>query len=174
MQPSATFSQEENTFLPNQPEDGYPRHIVAVMGLVTDARDRLLLVKGDRRGWEPPGGQVELGEDLTVALKREVREESGCGIEVGRLVGVYSNLGRPEKGVPEQINFAFSCRWTDGEPRAGDECTGAGWFSVDEALELVEAPQQYGKLGDALAASPGVTYRLYRTYPYEVLYERRC
>ena len=147
---------------------------MAVTGLVTDARDRLLLVKGDRRGWEPPGGQVELGEGLTVALKCEVREESGCEIDVGRLVGVYSNLGRPAKGVPEQINFAFSCRWIEGEPRAGDECVGAGWYSVAEALELVVAPQQSGKLRDALAASPGVTYRSYRTYPYEVLCERRC
>jgi hypothetical protein len=76
--------------------------------------------------------------------------------------------------VPEQITFAFSCRWKDGEPRAGDECSGAGWFSVDEALELVEAPQQAGKLEDALAASPGVIYRSYKTLPYEVLYERRC
>jgi 8-oxo-dGTP diphosphatase len=145
------------------------------MGVVTDARDRLLLVIGDRRGWEPPGGQVEYGEDLTVALKcekREVREESGCEIEVGRLAGVYSNLGRPEKGVPEQINFAYSRRWTGGEPRSGDEC--AGWFSVDEALELVEAPQQSGKLVDELATSPGVIFRSYRTYPYEVLHERRC
>jgi ADP-ribose pyrophosphatase YjhB (NUDIX family) len=70
-----------------------------VLGLVTDTRERFLLVKGDRRGWEPPGGQVELGEDLAVALKREVREESGCEIEVGRLVGVYSNLGGPERGA---------------------------------------------------------------------------
>jgi 8-oxo-dGTP diphosphatase len=160
--------------LPNQSEDGYPRHIVAVMGVVTDARGRLLLVRGDQRGWEPPGGQVEFGEDLADALKREVREESRCEIEVGRLVGVYSNLGRPEQGVPEQINFAFACQWTDGEPHAGDECVDAGWFSVDEALELVEAPQQAGKLRDALAVSSGVTYRSYRTYPYEILHERMC
>lgn len=160
--------------LTNQPEDGYPRHIVAVTGIVTKAEHYVLLVKGDRRGWEPPGGQVELGEDLIVALKREVHEESGCEIEVGRLVGVYSNLGRPENGVPGQINFAFSCRWTAGEPRAGDECVGADWFSVDEALELVEAPQQSGKLRDALAASSGVIYRSYRSYPYEVLNEGRC
>ena len=160
--------------MPSQSEDVFPRHVVAVMGIVTNSEGRVLLVKGDKRGWEPPGGNVELGEDLTVALKREVREESGCEIEVGRLVGVYSNLGRPEKGVPEQINFSFYCRWTDGEPRAGDECTGAGWFSVDEALELVEAPQQSGKLKDALAASQDVTYRSYRTYPYQVLHEGRC
>jgi 8-oxo-dGTP diphosphatase len=144
------------------------------MGVVTDARGRLLLVRGDRRGWEPPGGQVELGEDLAVALKREVREESGCEIEVGRLVGVYSNLGRPEEGVAEQINFAFSCAWVGGEPRAGDECLDAGWFSEDEALRLVQAPQQVGKLRDALAPGPGVAYRSYRTYPYEVVCETEC
>lgn len=109
-----------------------------------------------------------------MALKREVGEESGCGIEVGRLVGVYSNLGRPEEGVAEQINFAFSCPWVKGEPRAGDECVDAGWFSAEEALRLVQAPQQAGKLRDALAPGPGVVYRSYRTYPYEVLHERRC
>jgi 8-oxo-dGTP pyrophosphatase MutT (NUDIX family) len=41
------------------------------------------LVKCDRRSWEPSGGQVELGDDLFAALKREVREEAGCEVEVG-------------------------------------------------------------------------------------------
>ena len=155
-------------------EDGHPRHIVAVMGVVTDARGRLLLVRGERRGWESPGGQVELGEDLPAALRREVREESGCEVEVGRLVGVYSNLGRPESGVAEQLNFAFSCAWLSGEPGAGDECLDSGWFSATEALRLVEAPQQAGKLRDALAAAPRVIYRSYRTCPYEILHETKC
>jgi 8-oxo-dGTP diphosphatase len=151
----------------------YPRHIVAVMGIVTDARGRLLLVRGDRRGWEPPGGQVELGEDLVTALRREILEESGCEIEVGRLVGVYSDLGRPEE-IAEQLNFAFCCAWTGGEPFAGDECTDADWFPKDEALRLVVAPQQVGKLRDALSGKPGVVYRSFRTYPYKVLHETRC
>jgi 8-oxo-dGTP diphosphatase len=52
---------------------------------------------------------VELGEDLVEALKREIREESGVEVEAARLVGVYSNLGRPERGLAVQVNFAFSC-----------------------------------------------------------------
>jgi broad specificity phosphatase PhoE len=80
----------------------HPQHVVAVTAVVFDAAGRVLLVKGDRRGWEPPGGQVELGEDLFTALKREVREECGCEVEVGRLLSVNSNLGRPERGVPDR------------------------------------------------------------------------
>jgi 8-oxo-dGTP diphosphatase len=65
-------------------------------------------VKGARRGWEPPDGQVELGEDLVTALKREVLEESGCEVAVGGLLSVNSNLGKPEKGVAEMVVLTFS------------------------------------------------------------------
>ena len=149
-------------------QDTHPRHIVAVSGIVTDSRGRILLVKGDRRGWEPPGGQVELGEDLVEALKREILEESGVEVEAVRLVGVYSNLGRPERGLAEQVNFAFRCVAVGGDPCAGDECMEAGWFEPVEARRMVTAPQQSAKLEDALADMTEVRYRAYRTYPYEV------
>ena len=80
--------------------DRHPRHVVAVTGIVTDGGGRVLLVKGERRGWEPPGGQVELGEDLFAALRREVREEAGVEVEVGGLSSVNSNLGRPGGECP--------------------------------------------------------------------------
>jgi 8-oxo-dGTP diphosphatase len=151
--------------------DRHPHHVVAVTGIVTDSGDRVLLVKGDRRGWEPPGGQVKLGEDLFMALKREVREESGCEVEVGGLFSVNSNLGRPERGVPEMVVLSFSCRWVSGEPCAGDECVDAGWFALEEALELVRAPQQRAKLLDAIRPEQSPRYRAYRTRPYEALLE---
>jgi ADP-ribose pyrophosphatase YjhB (NUDIX family) len=141
---------------------------VAVSGIVTDSRGRILLVKGNRRGWEPPGGQVELGEDLVEALKREIREESSVEVEAVKLVGVYSNLGGPERALAEQVNFAFGCVWVGGEPCAGEECTEAGFFEADEARQMVKAPQQRAKLEDAVAGTPEVYYRAYRTYPYEV------
>jgi 8-oxo-dGTP diphosphatase len=149
--------------------DHYPRHVVAVTAIVFDSAGRVLLVEGDHRGWEPPGGQVELGEDLFTALKREVREESGCEVEVGGLLSVNSNLGRPERGVPEMVVLAFSCQWVGGVPRAGDECVDAGWFALEEALELVLAPQQRAKLLDATRLGRSPRYRAYRTRPYKAL-----
>ena len=159
-----------------------PRHIVAVMGLVTAADGRILLVRGARRGWEPPGGQVERGEDLFTALRREIAEESGCEVEGGRLIGGYSNTG--PLGI---VMFTFLCDHRGGEPRAGHECLEAGWFTPDEARGLVTHPAQAAKLRDALDAgdAPGVRYRVYQTTPrevagglryadYEAIMTRRC
>jgi 8-oxo-dGTP diphosphatase len=149
----------------------HPRHVVAVTAVVFDAAGRVLLVEDNRRGWEPPGGQVELGEDLLTALEREVREEAGMEIEVGNLLSVNSNLGRPEEDVPEMVVLAFSCRHLSGEPRAGEECSDAGWFAPEKALVLVEASQQRDKLRDALSPERSLGYRAYRTRPYEALLE---
>ncbi len=159
----------------SMPKDD-PRHIVGVMGVVRNEQGEILLVRTPRRGWEPPGGQVELGEDLPSALRREVSEESGCDVEVGRLAGVYSNVGT------SIVMFTFLCSWRDGEPCASDECLEAGWFTPEEAARLVTHPAQQAKLRDALSSDTGVTYRAYRFHRqqgdayagYEVLVENEC
>lgn len=63
----------------------YPVHIVSVGGLIENDEGKILMLKSPDRGWEIPGGQVEEGESLTDALKREVKEETGIDIEVGSL-----------------------------------------------------------------------------------------
>jgi ADP-ribose pyrophosphatase YjhB (NUDIX family) len=131
-----------------------PTHIVCVTGAVRDPAGRILLVRNDR-GWEMPGGQVEVGEAPREALRREVKEEAGCDIEVGRLFGVYSNV---TLGL---LILAFECSFVGGRVRAGMECTDAGWYEADEAAKLAGAGPAADRIRDSVAASSAVIFRSY-------------
>lgn len=50
--------------------------------------------RSDNGHWGLPGGHVEPGESVADAALREVFEETGWRIELGRLVGVYSDPAR--------------------------------------------------------------------------------
>lgn len=146
----------------------HPRHVVAVTGFVRDAAGRVLLVRVADRGWEMPGGQVEAGETLTAALAREVEEESGCRVDVGHLLGVYSKLTDPS-----MVLHLFVCAYVDGEARAREEAVPeVGWFSVEDAVSRVTHPPGAQRLADALAFSGEIVYRAYRLRPYEPLLAR--
>src|SRR5690625_4889710 len=71
-----------------------------VTGLLVEDGQVLLLdqdTDGPRR-WSLPGGRLEEGETLGRALVREIREETGIDVEVGRLLYVCDHIV-PEKGV---------------------------------------------------------------------------
>ena len=143
----------------------YPTHIVAVMGIVRNSKGQILLVQSPRRGWEPPGGQVENGEDILKALEREILEESGIEAKAGKLLAVYSNV----TSQPTKLMMTFEASSVGGRLRTSAESVDVGWFSPEEAVEKVEHPAQKHKLQDALMNSEGVIYRVYGTNPYKLL-----
>ena len=71
---------------------------VRVTGILIED-EQILVVKqklSASRNWSLPGGRLERGETLEQALKREIKEETGFIVEIGRLlyicdVGTSSN-----------------------------------------------------------------------------------
>ncbi|MFC0672733.1 NUDIX domain-containing protein [Brachybacterium hainanense] len=76
--------------------------------ILRDQEDRVLVEKPTYRDhWLLPGGHVDPDEDVRETARREVREELGLVLEVGRLLTVDWLPARPESGRPMGVHFVF-------------------------------------------------------------------
>jgi ADP-ribose pyrophosphatase YjhB (NUDIX family) len=101
----------------------------------------LLMQRADNGHWGLPGGHVEPGESVTEATLREVREETGWQIEVGRLIGVYSDPAHQTVGHgaerPQLVNLCFEARVVGeaGPPTTPEETLAVGFFASTDLPE---------------------------------------
>jgi ADP-ribose pyrophosphatase YjhB (NUDIX family) len=89
-----------------------------VRAVILDEENRMLLVKQhheDKDIWMVPGGGIEEGENSAEAAVREVKEETGLDIEVGRLLWHAEEAS--ERGQ-RFVNF-FMARIRGGELALG-------------------------------------------------------
>ena len=63
--------------------------VTQAYGIVFDNKNQILVVSGDNRSWILPGGEVEKGESLVDALKREVYEEAAVRIDEGYIMPFF-------------------------------------------------------------------------------------
>jgi ADP-ribose pyrophosphatase YjhB (NUDIX family) len=153
----------------------YPVHIVSVGGLIENDEGKILMLKSPDRGWEIPGGQVEEGEPLTDALKREVKEETGIDIEVGSLKTVYSNITKrvqPDGVNPigSIVNFGFTGKAISGELTTSDESLEVKWFDRREVLELIGEDFMRDRVKSMMDNKGKVIYGVFTREPY-ILHE---
>ncbi len=148
----------------------HPVHIVAAAALITNPSDEVLLILDPNRGWILPGGQVEEGESLTEAVAREVLEETGITVTIGRLAGVYTNLE-----PPCQLIFGFLGEYVSGSTITTAESLETIWASRDQARNLVTLPVFRDRLNDLLNFAGHPVYRAYgyrEPIPYHIIEDR--
>ncbi|MEY8042188.1 NUDIX domain-containing protein [Saccharopolyspora cebuensis] len=122
--------------------------------LVLDAERRVLLVNPTyKEGWDLPGGMLEANESPRLGLARELREELGLDLAVGRLLVV--DWQAPHDPWDDLVAFVFDCGTlsTDQAVRVdGDEVSEHRWATPSEAAHLLSPAKQH-QLERALTAS---------------------
>jgi 8-oxo-dGTP diphosphatase len=156
----------------------FPTHIVTVDGVIENEKNEILLVKSRKSGtYTVPGGQVEVGENLIDALKREIREESGVEVEVGKLMCISSNTGTYQgyNGyglIPTKVMFGFVCKYISGELQVSDETSETIWVEKEKVLNLITNPNLIKRFEAYLNFYGDVHYLEYVTKPnYELKLE---
>jgi 8-oxo-dGTP diphosphatase len=79
--------------------------------------------------WEFPGGKVEVGEDPTLAIRREIREELGCEIHIQRALPPF--IHDYKTVVIEMIPYVCSLAPGSPEPHPHEHVS-ITWVTSEE------------------------------------------
>ncbi|MDQ0614614.1 8-oxo-dGTP diphosphatase [Microbacterium sp. W4I4] len=120
---------------------------VAAYAVVTDDEGRVLLARwteGRRVAWTMPGGGLEDGEDPEVAVRRELREETGFHVQPTELLGIHSRVIPGSQRVHKAssplhtLRIVYRADITGGRLRfeTNGSTDMAGWFTLPEVAEL--------------------------------------
>jgi len=111
--------------------------LVGVGVVIFNAAGEVLLVqrgRPPRQGqWSLPGGLIDLGERLSDAARREVREECGVEVEIGELVAAFEPIVWDAEGRLEYhyVVLDYWARYLSGEPVAQDDAADIAWVARD-------------------------------------------
>lgn len=84
--------------------------------------------------WDIPGGTVKFQENIVDALNREIAEETGLIVSVGRILFCHDFPSGPER---HQFQIVYECDYIDGEvvlnPEDHEEFK---WIELSETEDL--------------------------------------
>lgn len=121
---------------------------LSVSALVFRGRELLLMRRSDNGYWSLPGGFVEIGESVSEAARREVLEETGFTVELGRLVGVYSDP------VSQVVDYGQTKVQKKGQRK------GAGTDGGDRRIHVVNLCFEARALAEGRATTPEETLEI--------------
>lgn len=122
--------QEQRPVMPEKKP--LPHHIVTAAIIYND--NGFLLAQRPNHGllgglWEFPGGKQETGESLEETIRREIKEELGCEIQVESYFGEYLHAYTHFRITLH----AYFCKVIQGEPQPL-EATQIIWSPLNELI----------------------------------------
>ena len=135
-------------------QTGYATPKVDVRALVV--RDgRVLLMQEPEDGlWSLPGGWADVGDRPSLAVEREVREETGLLVRATRLLSLWDgNLRNYPLGVFHAYKLFFLCEEIGGELQTGIDSLGVGFFAINELPALSACRVVASQIQDCLRAA---------------------
>ena len=120
-----------------------PGVVLAAAGLIRDDGGRVLVVKPNYRDhWTLPGGICEFGEAPHAGCAREVAEEIGLSLPVGRLLSIDWQLSSAMYGPAARpvVYFIFDCGTlpsTSGIQLQADELDDVRFAAQEELAGLL-------------------------------------
>ena len=144
-------------------ERSYPQRPYLAVSAAIFRDGKVLIVRRARKPalnlYTLPGGAVEVGESLTDAVIREVREETSLEIEPVSLAGHREAIMRDKENRIERhfVILCFASRWLKGEPILNSELDDARWIDPAElsAYRTTEGLAEIVAAAAALIASAG-------------------
>ncbi len=136
-------------------DSGYATPKVDVRGAIFDDDERVLLMREKTDGrWSLPGGWADPGDSPSVAVTREVLEETGYHNSAVKLIACWDrDLQGNRPPLPVHVyKLFFLCR-RDGPVQAPAELETleVGWFGMDELPPLSLGRVNHRQLERALA-----------------------
>jgi mutator protein MutT len=116
----------------------YPKQPVVGVGAVIIQNGKILLEKRKsepgRGKWSIPGGLVELGEDISQTVVREVEEETGLEVYEPELIDVVDNVVRDDDGEVKYhfVIIDFFVKLKGGKLNASSDAEELRWVPLGE------------------------------------------
>lgn len=124
-----------------------------------DRGEVLLIRRTDNGNYALPGGAIDLGESMTQAAVREVKEETGVDCEITGLVGIYTDprhiiLYTSNNEARQEFSIVLTARMTGGTLTTSSESDEVVWMSAAAADQVPMDASMRLRIGHYLSRKP--------------------